>query len=198
MTAFTHPFYSLAVRMVTEDDLYASSSIDESSHVQPLRDIPAFSHGKRVLGYVLISPLDFAAAVGALFSTSGWVGSYYMFSKFEGHSAFLEGLRISIGAKLCRIMIPCSITLLMGIYESLLHERILHSISARVPENYRTSQILGSMIHEGSYSVFKYGILTVMQIVPGFLTYIGFRYVLWIIFGCTLKRKREKIVRSKV
>ena len=197
MNAIARPFYFLAAQMATDIDSRLVNSGGGYDRVKSPGISPVPSYSETTLGYLLVSPLDFTAAVAAVFSTSGWVGSNCIVRNFCGNSTLLRGLRISIGARFCSIMFPYSITFLSGVHESLLNHRITAATSVSRIKN-SSIKNLGHMVHEGFSGIFRYGILTAMQIIPGFLAYVAFRYTLWVIFGTMIKRKRQKIVRCKV
>ena len=202
LAALAHPFYSLAVHIVTDESDFTTVYGNNCGRDTTPSVSPVLSYSQRALGLTLLLPVDFAATITAVVSTSGWVSSYCMGCRSHGYLSFLGGLRVSIVARLCNIIIPYSPGFLMGIYESFLHQRILNPTSIREFNSSsikrKTSQIFWPMVHEGVYGIFRYGILTVMQIVPGFLALVAFRCTLWIFFGSTLKRKRQKIARCKV
>ena len=138
-----------------------------------------------------------------------WMMNAWEYYYEEGNiSCFFRGLRSSLTSAL----VPISPFMMLGLAEIVLYRRILGHTGSGEPlalsgGSGRGGASVGtpsaSIIHdiitkEGGYSsLLRYGYLTCLQLIPGFLSFVGFRGTLWFIFGSTKQRQRQRQWRLK-
>ena len=171
---FSHPFLVVAVRMVTHPE----------SKPFPF---PGYNRG---LSWALYS--TWMKAAWDYYSDAGTLG------------CFFRGLRSSFTAA----VFPFSPFLLAGVAEMVVYRRILGQagsgssivladgvVKASTPSASIISDIISD---EGGYSaILRYGHLTLLQVIPGFISFVASRTALWFVLGPTKRRQKQRKRRMR-
>jgi len=168
--AIAHPFIVLSVRMATETDHSASSS--------------SLSQGiNRLSSLGTKANIVLAAASKALVSFAGeaWLRSCITILSREGWCALYTGVRSRMFSAALYSAIPLSMMSLFGLYETVFYRSILSAEGcASLGKEFSGSSsllVLRSIVNvEGYFSLIRYGMLSCLQIAPGFVSFVGSRW----------------------
>jgi hypothetical protein len=164
--AIAHPFFVLSVRMASDTD-YSDSTIQYGENNQ----------NNNNLFNSIIPSFKFSDLNLNSFIFTSWIQSCLNIISKEGFKSLYVGVRSSVGAAVLYNTLPISMTSLFGVYETLIFRRVLSplgcSFANKIFSGTSFSLILRSMIsREGYSSLFRYGILSTIQIAPGFASVI--------------------------
>lgn len=167
--AIAHPLIVLSVRMATETDYSASSS----SLLSTENWLPS---SESVLGSVVATATKFLVDIAG----ETLLRSCVMILAREGRWALYAGVRSKICSAALYCAIPLSMTSLFGLYETVFYRSALSFEGcASVAKEFSGDsllQVLRSIVNrEGYFNLFRYGLLSTLQIGPGFVSFVGTR-----------------------
>ena len=164
--AIAHPFFVLSVRMASDTD-YSDSTIEYRENNQ----------NNNNLFNSIIPSFKFSDLNLNSFIFTSWIQPCLNIISKEGFKSLYVGVRSSVSAAVLYNTLPISMTSLFGIYETLILRRVLSApgcfFANKIYSGTSFSLILRSMLsREGYSSLFRYGIMSSIQIVPGFASFI--------------------------
>lgn len=87
-----------------------------------------------------------------------------------------------------------------GVPDSIIYRRIIgQEIFASTEHVISVARQLANQDNSNAaLSILNYGLLTAVQIIPGFVSFLGMRGVGWMLFGATIHRKHQLHRRKEV
>jgi hypothetical protein len=167
--AIAHPLIVLSVRMATETDYSASSS-----SLLPIENwLPSTGS---MLGSFVRTATTFVVDIAG--ETS--LRSFVTILAREGKWALYAGVRSKIVSTALYCAIPLSMTSLFGLYETVFYRSALSSEGCvSIGKEFCGNgllQVLRSIVNrEGYFNLVRYGLLSTLQIGPGFVSFVGMR-----------------------
>lgn len=125
-----------------------------------------------------------------------WLYAYFKFTTSYGISAFYRGLR----SRVLFGVLPVSPFLLLGITDTIAYRQMIGQGSFD-----STGGVLSVAreitAHDSSGSamgILNYGLLTACHLLPGFLSFVGVRSIVWMLFGSSSHRKHQLYRRKEI
>lgn len=95
---------------------------------------------------------------------------------------------------------PISSVYFLGIPDSIIYRRIIgQSMFASTEHVLNVARQLAAQDNsQSALSLLNYGVLTASHIIPGFFSFLGVRWMGWLLFGPTIRRRHQLQRRSEV
>jgi len=124
-----------------------------------------------------------------------WVFSSLSILSTAGIRGLYSGLRTSLGFSL----LPISSICLFGISETIIYRSMTWVGRSQDDRSGGLLSVAQTIVkNDGITGLLQYGLLTTIQIAPGFVTFIATRSLLWLFLGSSLQRKGQYSRRIQI
>ena len=124
-----------------------------------------------------------------------WVLSSLSILSSSGIRGLYSGLRTHLGFSL----VPFSSLLLFGISETIIYRSMAWVGRSQDDRSGGLLSVAQNIVkNDGITGLLQYGLLTTIQIVPGFAAFIATRTMLWLFLGSSRRRKKQLLRRHQI
>lgn len=147
------------------------------------------------------------------FSTASWIYTYLSLLSTKGISVFYKGLKSR--AFLNYFSFPFNTVLkIVGLHDTIIYRRIIldenlllesaastaaltpPTVSDAIVNSHSRNLVLSTIL--SPTGLLNYGVLTIANIIPGFLSFVAMRISTNILFGRSIHRRQQQIRRKEV
>lgn len=195
-TSLSSNMFSKGTRKHSQSDRLNNMTSKPSNQKSKIYSVGALF--RRSLSTLLSHPflcLSVAMISNSKLRGQNWVLSSLSILSTSGIRGLYSGLRTHLGFSL----IPLSSLCFLGISETIIYRSMAWVGRSQNDKSGGLLSVGQSIVkNDGFAGLLQYGILTAIQIVPGFATFIATKSLLWLFLGSSRKRKKQLFRRYQI